>query len=141
MTPAIINRIRTRRPGTGQIDWTGVPRSFRGRVSAVVRNSHEAENLIRFFGHADWAPDRPVLLLMPDTPTLIGVDQERHPMTASLLRDQAMGLFERELVTLKRHDGGGMVMHERGGPLSAAAIRKQVPGALIRQRIEEQGGI
>lgn len=130
--------IRSKRPGVAPHDWSDVPPIFRRRVSAVVRNSHEAEALIKFFGASNWVPDLPVLLLLPTGPAVIGWDRE-HRMTAKQLRDQAMAVFEHGLDVLKRSGGGGLVMRERGGPLSDEAIRSQIQGALIRQSIERQG--
>ena len=128
-----------RRPGTQPIDWRGVPRQFHNRVSAVVHDSREAEDLGKFFGTLDFIPSVPIMLLLPMKPTVLGGAAD--PMDVRQLRDAAMAAFERELATLKKSGGGGLVMRERGGPLSAEAVQKQIPGAIIRQHVEEHGGI
>lgn len=132
--------ILTRRPSQVPIDWRGVPRGFVGKVSAVVRNSHEAEALARFFGSPEWVPAMPVLLLLPTGPTLIGIQQASRPMTAAMLRDQAIRVMEREEALAKR-DTRGFIVHERGGPVEGERLLWSLPAQLVRQHIEREGGI
>lgn len=130
--------IITRRPSAVPVDWRGVPRSFRKRVSAVVRNSYEAEALVRFYGSPNWVPDMPVLLLLPTGDVLLGIDQKTHPMTASQLRDQAAGVMEREEL-LAKLDTHGFVMRERGAPVDGTDLLRHLPAQLVRQHIEREG--
>ena len=59
MTEIIVSR------ATPPIDWTGVPASFRGTVSAVVRSIEDAENLVHFFGDVNFCPMQPIALDIP----------------------------------------------------------------------------
>lgn len=124
------------RPGSREIDWSTCPPRHRQKVSAVVRNHGEAERLVAFFGHGEWIPNMPVLLMMPGEATLIGIDQKNHPMTARMLQDQAEGLYAQETAAM-RADTRGLVLRERGGPLEPVDVLRQVPNALRRQRDAE----
>jgi hypothetical protein len=131
------NDVLIPRPGIQQIDYRGVPLGFYNKVSAVVRNSFEAERLAEFFGSTTFMPAFPVLLMLPGDPTLIGGRFDLQP--ADKLRDMAMEQFEAALKKLDE-SGGGLVMWERGGPVSAAEIQKQLPAAAVRQRTEKEEG-
>ena len=56
------------------IDWANVPYELRAKyehlVSAVVKSSEDAAELIKFFGGADVCPSKGILLLIPDTPAV-----------------------------------------------------------------------
>lgn len=55
------------------IDWTGVPASFHEKLSAVCRTAEECNDLVRWFGSADFCPLLPVMVVVPGahTPALI----------------------------------------------------------------------
>ena len=55
------------------IDWRGVPMSYVGKCSAVCHSLLECEELVRWFGAADFCPNLPVLVLVPgaDAPVAI----------------------------------------------------------------------
>ncbi len=55
------------------IDWEGVPESYVGKCSAVVRSAQECADLVRHFGSADFCPNLPVLVMVPgaDAPVAI----------------------------------------------------------------------
>lgn len=122
--------ILVRKPAPTQIDWTTVPAQYQNRVSAVVRTSHEAEALVQWYGSPDWVPALPVLLRLPSGDALIGIEQERVPMAARALRDQAIQIFEQEQA-LMHADTRGLVLRERGGPVQLD--QRQIRPALIRQ--------
>ncbi|MCH8183925.1 MAG: hypothetical protein IID55_12135 [Proteobacteria bacterium] len=48
-----VSRSVRERPGSAVIDWDTCPARFRGKVSAVVRNRREADELVGFYGHPD----------------------------------------------------------------------------------------
>lgn len=94
-----------RRPGMVPIDWSGVPAGFRGKVSAVVRNIRQAEDLVDFYGHPEWVPAAPVLVLIPgQRPTIVNGGGQA---TALQLRDIATELYVRELARVQKHRGEG----------------------------------
>jgi len=54
------------------IDWAGVPAAFKGKLSAVCRTAAECDELVSWFGSADFCPNLPVMVMVPGTqPTLI----------------------------------------------------------------------
>jgi len=55
------------------IDWEGVPQSYAGKCSAVCRTAQECEDLVLWFGSADFCPNLPVLVMVPgaDAPVAI----------------------------------------------------------------------
>lgn len=122
-----------------RIDWSGVPLAFVGKVSAVVRNSRDAEQLEAFYGSPAWVPDKPVLLHIPGNPTLIGLDADGQPahMTARQLRDLAYRVMEgifREAMA----DTRGLVMRERGGPVDPVKLQPHLQLGTVRQAIQRK---
>ncbi len=77
------------------IDWTGVPASYRGKLSAVCRTLMDCEELPRWFGSPDFAPYLPVMVMVPgaDAPTLVaGLGYA----TAAELRDCAVAAWSKQ---------------------------------------------
>jgi hypothetical protein len=77
------------------IDYTGVPASYVGKCSAVCRTAEECGELVRHFGSPDFAPNLPVMVLVPggDAPTLIaGMGYA----TAAELQDCAVVTWEEQ---------------------------------------------
>ena len=70
------------------INWRGVPASYKGKLSAVCRSAQECDELVYWFGSADFCPVLPILVMVPGAqPTLIpGFGYA----TASELRDCAV---------------------------------------------------
>jgi hypothetical protein len=114
-----------------RIDWTGVPAGFRGQVSAVVRTLRDAEQLEAFYGSPYWVPARPVLLLLPGNPTIVGYEGG---MTARQLREQCMAVLW-SLVERARQDTQGLVLRERGGPVDPELLRGRVMKSHLRQQL------
>ena len=52
-------------PQVKYINWAGVPDAFVGRCSAVCLSLKDGEVLVAWFGHPDFAPFQPVMLLVP----------------------------------------------------------------------------
>jgi len=79
------------------IDWRGVPASLRGVATAVCRNPREAEDLVAFYGSADYQPTGGVVLIVPGQPAVYISHvrfskpgrQEPVNLTAKQLRDIA----------------------------------------------------
>ena len=90
---------------TPPIDYTGVPAKFQPpvsfdhegrlkigepRVSAVCRSITDCEELVRWFGDAEFMPYLPILLLIPGHPKLlVGLGYA----SAAELRDDAVNLW------------------------------------------------
>lgn len=52
---------------TEEPDWRGVPLDFKGKCSAVCRSMKDCDDLVHWFDNrADFCPDLPVLLLIPN---------------------------------------------------------------------------
>ncbi len=81
------------------IDWTGVPASYRGKLSAVCRTLQDCDELPRWFGSSDFMPNLPVMVMVPgaDGPTLIaGMGYA----TAAELRDCAVLAWSKQVDNL-----------------------------------------
>ena len=50
------------------IDWSGVREQYRGKCSAVCRSLEDCENLVYWFGSADFAPYLPVMVMVSGAP-------------------------------------------------------------------------
>ncbi len=50
---------------TPEIDWTGVPSKFWGKVSAICRSFSDCLDLEKWFGDGEFEPDLPILLIVP----------------------------------------------------------------------------
>lgn len=75
-----------------EIDWAGVPPTLKGKASAVCRSLADCEDLVHWYGDADFCPFLPVLLLIPGAqPTAIVGDGYA---TAAELRDCAVVYWE-----------------------------------------------
>ena len=86
-----MNDMMVQRQTLYPINWRGVPMSLHGKVSAVCRSQAECEDLIHWYGDAEFCPVLPVLLMVPNHPCLVlmGVGVT----TASELRDDAVALW------------------------------------------------
>ena len=93
---------------TPPIDWSGVPVAARvkymGRVSAVCTSSQQAEDLVKFFGHPDFCPLLPVLLIIPGAPTPTAIEGRGYAPAAEL-RDIAVHAFGRTAERLAENNG------------------------------------
>ncbi len=129
-----VSRSVRERPGSAVIDWDTCPARFRGNVSAVVRNRQEADTLVDFYGHADWIPNMPVVVLLPNEAVLIGIQQRTQPMTAAQLQRQAEQLYAHEQAVMEA-DTHGLILREKGGPLAPVDVQPY-----IRQQLNRQSG-
>lgn len=133
--------ILMRRPGLATIDWSGVPwnvrQQFEGKVSAVVQSQADAEDLVHFYGHADFCPFADVLILMPGhTAMVIAVDGF---VPAAELRDLAVTTWGR--AELRLAENGGRLfdfdtLRERHG-LARKADLPVLLAEAIQRRIEQ----
>ncbi len=79
------------------IDWRDVPKALRGTATAVCRNPREAEDLVLFYGSAEYQPSGGVVLIIPGQPPVYVSHvrymkpgrQEPVNLTARQLRDIA----------------------------------------------------
>lgn len=61
MEVVILGRVQTEQP-----DWTGVPESYKFRMSAVCRSMKDCVELVKWFDNQpNFCPEQPVLLLIP----------------------------------------------------------------------------
>ena len=139
MTEIAIQTVRSIPP----IDWRGVPVNvylrFRNRVSAVCRSQHECEDLVHWFGAAEFCPFPPILIMVPGTGGILlcgfGL------ATAAELRDDAVGLWV--LKSERMVKTGSLVdfddLRERAGLVRRENVRDAVAEAFherIRQHKE-----
>ncbi len=72
------------------IDWRGVPLKYHNKVSAVCRSMKDCEDLVYWFGDAEFCPYQGVLLLIPEHPVLlVGMGYA----SAAELKDDAVQLW------------------------------------------------
>jgi hypothetical protein len=72
------------------INWAGVPLRYHDKVAAVCRTMKECEDLVYWFGDAEFCPFLGILLLIPKHPVLL------HGMgyaSAAELKDDAVQLW------------------------------------------------
>ena len=76
---------------TPSINWKGVPLSYHNRMSAVCRTLSEANDLVKWFGDAEFCPFLPIFLMIPGTGGVIlaGLGYA----TAAELRDDAVATW------------------------------------------------
>ena len=105
------------------ISWKGVPLSYKGKLSAVCRSAKECDELIYWFGAADFCPVLPILVMVPGAqPTLIpGFGF----VTASELRDCAVYAWFTQSDKIKK----------RGNILDFDALREK-HGLMRREEVD-----
>ena len=121
---------RTLRP----INWDGVPIKYRNRVSAVCRSLGDCEDLVRWFGEAEFCPYPPILLLIPNHPTLlVGMGYA----DAAELRDDAVNIWGKYTERLEKK--GALVdfdeLRERNG-LARREDVQQMTAEAFHERIK-----
>ena len=113
------------------IDWEGVPGSYVGKCSAVCRTAQECEDLVCWFGSADFCPNLPVLLLLSGTDAPIAIAGMGFA-TAAELRDCAVVTWHEK--TAKLADDGKLLdfdaLRERRG-----LMRREEVDAATRQAL------
>lgn len=128
------------------IDWSGVPHQYRYKrganghfyeqpsVSAVVRSLTEAEDLVHFFRNPQFAPDLPVLVMVPGQVPISIIGNGVTP--AAELRDLAVTVFERTIERVARNGGrifdfdelrekAGLLPHDQFDPAFREALRER----------------
>lgn len=81
------------------IDWRGVPEKFVEKLSAVCRTATECEELVSWFGSADFCPNLPIMVFVPGAqPTLIAGFGYA---TAAELKDCAVYTWHHQIEKLK----------------------------------------
>ena len=143
-----MTEIVQQRPGLAPIDWTGVPLRIRlnfdvmlsakaRRVSAVVKSEAEAEDLVRFFGHPDFCPFDPVLLLIDGCSPIL-IDGMGYAPAAEL-RDLAVTTWGRMLNRLAANNGRMFdfdTLREKHGEMRREDVAAHFANAL-QDRIEQ----
>jgi hypothetical protein len=102
------------------IDWRGVPQALRSVATAVCRNPREAEDLVLFYGSADFQPAGGVVLLVPgQSPVYISHIRFQKPgrqepvnLTARQLRDIAAESWWQILALVLDDPDQGRVMFD-----------------------------
>jgi len=115
------------------IDYTGVPASFVGKLSAVCRTANECYELAAWFGSPHFAPNLPVMILVPgaDAPTLIaGMGYA----TAAELRDCAVVTWYQQIEKLAKGDVLDFdALRERRGLMRREDVDAAAREALLRR--------
>jgi len=116
------------------LDYTGVPASFKGKLSAVCRTAQECEELVTWFGDADFCPLLPVMVMVPglQAPTLIaGLGYA----TAAELRDCAVVTWHEQLEKLAAGDNikDFDALRERHGLMRREDVDPAIREAMLRR--------
>ena len=121
------------------IDYRGVPASFVGKLSAVCRTANDCYNLAAWFGAPNFAPNFPVMVLVPgaDAPTLIaGMGYA----TAAELRDCAVVTWHQQ--TEKLRNTGKLLdfdtLRERCGLMRREEVDTAVRDAMARRAAQHK---
>ena len=118
------------------MNWVGVPpnlrQAFKGHISALCRSLKDCEDLVAWFGDADFCPFQPVILLVPGSQpvAIAGAGYA----TAAELRDCAVTYWE---TTVNRVASGSVLdfdtLRERAG-----MARREKADELIREALWER---
>ncbi len=124
------------RRATPPINWLGVPDRFYRKVSAVCRNPGDCEDLVRWFGDADFCPYLPIFLMIPGTEgvMLIGMGYA----TAAELRDDAVNIWGKYTARLAK-TGSLMdfdALREKHGDMRKENVAAEMAEA-FRERIRK----
>lgn len=117
------------------IDWTGVPESYHDKLSAVCRTADDCGELVRWFGSPDFAPNLPVMVMVPGAhaPTLIaGMGYA----TAAELQDCAVVTWEQQ--TTKLAEGKPLLDYDAARERRGLLRREDVDAATrdaLRRRV------
>lgn len=116
------------------IDWSGVPESFVGKASAVCRTAQECNDLVRWFGNADFCPFLPVLVLVPGAASPTAIVGQGYA-TAAELQDCAVVTWHQQTERLRKT--GGLIdfdqARERAGLMRREEVDAAVRDALARR--------
>lgn len=114
-----------------------MPEDFQGKLSAVCRTAEDCAELVRWFGSSDFAPNLPVMVMVPGAhaPTLIaGMGYA----SAAELQDCAVVTWEQQ--TTKLAEGKPLLDYdaarERRGLLRREDVDAATRDALLR-RVKE----
>ncbi len=118
---------------TPPIDWRGVPFSYYNKVSAVCRTLAECDDLVYWFGDAEFCPYLPVLVQTPAGWTAIA---GMGFATAAELRDCAVSLWERHSESMEKRgtifdfdtlrERRGLADRDKAGAAWAEAIEERI---------------
>ncbi len=114
------------------IDYTGLPISMWGKVSAVCHSVEEAEDLVNFFGDPCFAPFHPVVLMVPGSQPIQITGQG--VASAAELRDLAVGIWEITLERLKKNGRGVLDfddLRERHGLMRFEDVKAKMSEAFM----------
>lgn len=129
--PEILIRAAKRIP---PLDWRGIPAAIRNDgASAICRTKQECQELVKWFGDADFCPFPPVLIVLPSGDIIRLAGQGCAP--AAELRDNAVYIWE--LKTERLEKTGTLVdfdeLREKGG-----LMRRENVDAAIREALWER---
>jgi hypothetical protein len=116
------------------INYKGVPASFKGKLSAVCRTAAECNELVRWFGSADFCPVLPIMVMVPGAPTPTLIPGAGYA-TAAELRDCAVAVWYQQTERLTAT--GGLAdfdaLRERRGLMRREEVDPAVREAMLRR--------
>lgn len=119
---------------TPPIDYSGVPFAFHGKVSAVCHSLTECEDLAKWFGHDDFCPFLPILILIPGVPIQQLAGWALAP--AAELRDMAIAIWAIQTKRMAKsgrivdfdalREKHGLMRREDIGPAMSEALSERI---------------
>ena len=108
------------------VNWTGVPDRYVGKASAVCRSLAECEDLVKWFGMAEFQPYLPVLVKAPQGWTAItGMGYA----TVAELQDCAIVLWNRQIQAIdwdERRERARLMRREDVAAEMADALTRRI---------------
>lgn len=116
------------------IDYTGVPEKFVGKLSAVCRTALECEELVHWFGDADFCPFLPIMVFVPGAPAPTLIPGFGYAPAAEL-RDCAVYAWHKQGERIRKtgslvdfdalREKHGMMRREDVDPATREALRRR----------------
>ena len=119
--PLMEMQVRRRIP---EIDWTGVPPGYLGRVSAVCRSLADCQDLVHWFGDSKFCPYLPIFLMVPGTGgiSLVGMGFA----DAAELQDDAVAIWTEKSALMAKQGSLGNFdeLREKHGLMERSKVRE-----------------
>lgn len=116
------------------IDWTDVPASLKGRMSAVCRSLADCDDLVAWFGDPGFCPFQPVLLMVPGAPAPIMIIGDGVAPAAEL-RDVAVSCWSRAVEKIQKQ---GALLNFDDARERHGLMRREDVDAAVRQAMRDR---